>query len=188
MGCTWFEGSSSDTGRSRAELASRAKPGETTLIELSPRHLPRSDPVCETTKTWRRRLYGMQRPCTVLRFSAEPECPLKRSSTISRVEVPGRLSRRISNGFSRVGGTGSRRSQASVAGSCVTRLLIDECIDERLRNSFPGHECQTARYAKLAGLKNGPYCPLPNLQDSTFWSRWIRAFPISRTSWMERSL
>jgi predicted nuclease of predicted toxin-antitoxin system len=35
------------------------------------------------------------------------------------------------------------------------RLLIDECIDERLRNSFPGHECQTVRYAKLAGLKNG---------------------------------
>lgn len=35
------------------------------------------------------------------------------------------------------------------------RLLIDECIDERMRNLFPTHECQTARYAKLAGLKNG---------------------------------
>jgi predicted nuclease of predicted toxin-antitoxin system len=35
------------------------------------------------------------------------------------------------------------------------RLLIDECVDERLRHSFPGHDCQTARYAKLAGLKNG---------------------------------
>jgi predicted nuclease of predicted toxin-antitoxin system len=35
------------------------------------------------------------------------------------------------------------------------RLLIDECVDERLRYSFPGHDCQTARYAKLAGLKNG---------------------------------
>jgi hypothetical protein len=35
------------------------------------------------------------------------------------------------------------------------RLLIDECIDERLRHSFPGHDCETARYAKLAGLKNG---------------------------------
>jgi predicted nuclease of predicted toxin-antitoxin system len=35
------------------------------------------------------------------------------------------------------------------------RLLIDECIDERLRHSFPGHVCQTVRYAKLAGLKNG---------------------------------
>ena len=35
------------------------------------------------------------------------------------------------------------------------RVLIDECIDERFRNSFPGHDCQTARYAGLAGLKNG---------------------------------
>jgi predicted nuclease of predicted toxin-antitoxin system len=35
------------------------------------------------------------------------------------------------------------------------RLLIDECIDERLRLLFPGHDCQTARFANLAGLKNG---------------------------------
>ncbi|HEX4807603.1 MAG TPA: hypothetical protein VH325_01655 [Bryobacteraceae bacterium] len=35
------------------------------------------------------------------------------------------------------------------------RLLIDECIDERLRLLFHGHECQTTRFAKLAGLKNG---------------------------------
>ena len=35
------------------------------------------------------------------------------------------------------------------------RILIDECIDERFRNHFPGHDCQTARYAGLAGLENG---------------------------------
>jgi hypothetical protein len=35
------------------------------------------------------------------------------------------------------------------------RLLIDECIDERLRLLFPGHEVEAARYANLAGLKNG---------------------------------
>lgn len=35
------------------------------------------------------------------------------------------------------------------------RVLIDECIDERLRHEFPGHDCQTARYAGFAGLKNG---------------------------------
>jgi predicted nuclease of predicted toxin-antitoxin system len=34
-------------------------------------------------------------------------------------------------------------------------LLIDECIDERLRLLFPGHEVETDRYANLAGLKNG---------------------------------
>ena len=35
------------------------------------------------------------------------------------------------------------------------RLLLDECVDERLRHLFSGHECRTARYAGLAGLKNG---------------------------------
>jgi hypothetical protein len=35
------------------------------------------------------------------------------------------------------------------------RLLIDECIDQRLRLLFPAHDCQTAGFAKLAGLKNG---------------------------------
>ena len=35
------------------------------------------------------------------------------------------------------------------------KVLIDECVDERLRLLFPGHECQTARFANLAGLKNG---------------------------------
>jgi len=35
------------------------------------------------------------------------------------------------------------------------RILIDECIDERFRHSLAGHDCQTARYAGLAGLKNG---------------------------------
>jgi hypothetical protein len=33
------------------------------------------------------------------------------------------------------------------------KLLIDECVDERLRLLFPGHEYQTARFANLAGLK-----------------------------------
>lgn len=35
------------------------------------------------------------------------------------------------------------------------RILLDECVDQRLRLRFPGHECQTAAYAGLAGLKNG---------------------------------
>jgi predicted nuclease of predicted toxin-antitoxin system len=34
------------------------------------------------------------------------------------------------------------------------RILLDECVDERLRNFLPGHDCWTARYAGLAGLKN----------------------------------
>ena len=35
------------------------------------------------------------------------------------------------------------------------KLLLDECVDERLRYSFAGLDCHTARYAGLAGLKNG---------------------------------
>ena len=35
------------------------------------------------------------------------------------------------------------------------RVLIDECVDEQLRNHLTGHDCQTARYAGFAGLKNG---------------------------------
>ena len=35
------------------------------------------------------------------------------------------------------------------------RILIDECVDQRLRLMFSGHDCETAAYAKLSGLKNG---------------------------------
>lgn len=34
-------------------------------------------------------------------------------------------------------------------------VLLDECVDERLRHLFAGYECQTARFAGFAGLKNG---------------------------------
>lgn len=35
------------------------------------------------------------------------------------------------------------------------RILLDECVDERLRFSFEGHECHSARYAGFKGLENG---------------------------------
>jgi hypothetical protein len=35
------------------------------------------------------------------------------------------------------------------------KILLDECVDQKLRLLFGDHECQTAAYAKLAGLKNG---------------------------------
>ena len=34
------------------------------------------------------------------------------------------------------------------------RLLLDECVDERLRHLLGDHDCQTARYAGFAGLRN----------------------------------
>jgi hypothetical protein len=35
------------------------------------------------------------------------------------------------------------------------KVLLDECVPQRLRNDLPGHECQSARYAGFAGLANG---------------------------------
>ena len=35
------------------------------------------------------------------------------------------------------------------------RLLLDECVNEQLRQHFTGHECLAARYAGFAGLENG---------------------------------
>ena len=37
----------------------------------------------------------------------------------------------------------------------LLRLLTEECIDERVRLLFPGHDCQTARFAEFTGLTNG---------------------------------
>jgi hypothetical protein len=35
------------------------------------------------------------------------------------------------------------------------RILVDECVDQRLRLLSHRHDCQTAAYAKLSGLQNG---------------------------------
>ena len=35
------------------------------------------------------------------------------------------------------------------------RILLHECVNQRMRNYLPGHECQSARYAGFGGLKNG---------------------------------
>ena len=35
------------------------------------------------------------------------------------------------------------------------KVLIDECVDQRIRLLFVGHDCHTAAYSGLAGLKNG---------------------------------
>ena len=45
-------------------------------------------------------------------------------------------------------------------------VLIDECVDERLRLLFPAHDCQTARFANLAGLRNGRLLDAPEARGS----------------------
>ena len=37
------------------------------------------------------------------------------------------------------------------------RLLTGECISERVRLLFRGHDCQTARFAEFTGLTNGQF-------------------------------
>ena len=38
-------------------------------------------------------------------------------------------------------------------------------IDEHLQHFFTGHDCQTVRYAKFAGLKNGALLSLAEAAD-----------------------
>ena len=35
------------------------------------------------------------------------------------------------------------------------KVLLDECVPERLRGHLPGHETHSARYAGFSGKKNG---------------------------------
>lgn len=35
------------------------------------------------------------------------------------------------------------------------RILLDECVNQRLREYFKDHDCQSARFAGFSGLKNG---------------------------------
>lgn len=35
------------------------------------------------------------------------------------------------------------------------KVLLDECIPRKLKNSLPGHDCRTAPEEGLAGKKNG---------------------------------
>jgi predicted nuclease of predicted toxin-antitoxin system len=44
------------------------------------------------------------------------------------------------------------------------RVLLDECLPERLRHELPGHQVRTAREAGLAGKKNGLLMELASAQ------------------------
>jgi len=59
------------------------------------------------------------------------------------------------------------------------RVLIDECIDERFRNFLPKHDCQTVRYAGLAGLKNGE---LLVATETAKFDVSLRSIKVSNTS------
>lgn len=54
------------------------------------------------------------------------------------------------------------------------RLLLDECIDERLRLLFPGHDCQTAPFADPAALAPADVRPSSEAAHSSayFFTIW----------------
>ncbi len=60
------------------------------------------------------------------------------------------------------------------------RLLIDECVDERLRLLFQDHDCQTARFANLAGMKNGRLLEAAEAAGFDILITVDQTFPISR--------
>lgn len=40
------------------------------------------------------------------------------------------------------------------------RILLDECLDLRLRHEFPDHECITVQYLGIKGIGDGPLLDL----------------------------
>lgn len=43
------------------------------------------------------------------------------------------------------------------------RLLLDECVPRKLKNSLAGHDCQTVPEAGFAGKKNGELLQLAEI-------------------------
>jgi hypothetical protein len=58
------------------------------------------------------------------------------------------------------------------------RILLDECVNQRLRNYLPGHDCESAEYAGFAGLKNGE---LLNAAESAHFDVLLTVDPWSVT-------
>ena len=74
--------------------------------------------------------------------------------------VARRISGRISHhqpGTCRPGLGGMQRTSSGVSlkPNLPMKIVLDERVDQRLRNMFAEHDCQTAAYAKLAGIGNG---------------------------------
>jgi hypothetical protein len=108
-----------------------------------------------TSTAWKRSS-GIPILWAEIRCFVERACPSKRCSITSKAEEHYRTFLKVfPPSRARIGPHCTPRSKTSPAQTPLNALLFDECIDERLRNSFPAHDCQTARFAGLAGLQNG---------------------------------
>jgi hypothetical protein len=67
------------------------------------------------------------------------------------------------------------------------RIVIDECIDERFLTLLSGHDCQTVRYAGLAGRKNGELLKAAEEAKSDAFLTWIKASNTSKI-WLVETL
>jgi hypothetical protein len=45
------------------------------------------------------------------------------------------------------------------------KVLLDECIPRRFKNSLPGHECRTVQEIGCAGTKNGALLSIAESED-----------------------
>ena len=99
-----------------------------------------------------------------------------------------RISRRIPLGVSQDGRRRPRTGARTVVKgprhgpliALVMRILLDECVNQRLRNYLPGDTCQSAQYAGLGGLKNSELLAAASSPDLMFCSRWTAVFNTSR--------
>ena len=62
------------------------------------------------------------------------------------------------------------------------KILLDECIPRKLKDTLADHACQTVPEAGLAGKKNGDLLSLAERAGLTFSSRWTKMSSTSRIS------
>ena len=89
-----------------------------------------------------------ERPC-----SSEPVCLSRICSTTSRLEIPWRLSSRISLQFRGIWRL--PRSRKLVSRLPLMRLLLDESLPRRPRDELVGHSVCTVPECGWSGVKNG---------------------------------
>ena len=95
-------------------------------------------------------------PGSDARYARVPRngCLSRRCSSTSKAAIPWKTSLRVSrpSAVNLQFRLSKKRSTAAFPG--LMRILLDECVDERLRHLFTEYDCQTARYAGFTGLKN----------------------------------
>lgn len=67
------------------------------------------------------------------------------------------------------------------------KVLLDECLPRKLKNSLTGHDCQTVLEAGFAAMKNGELLSLAEKTGSRYSSPSTAALSSNRISGIEKS-